>query len=289
MLIRQIRIIENLILCWSLIVYSCSLVFSIHKANSRIPANNKIHGCSSPQIKWCSVVNPLRYGFSICRFRGKTHRYRRVTAYMCVYVHVCVDVHTHTHLMCHEPWEPWLIPLPTSAHWIYGIFTLPITESTMAFRFSLSIKIILTSYCLSLQAGIWRMFFPDFFTSSLQSYIYSAKISIHFINISISPECLSCILRVSMGSWHGFQKAYLGAWDMLPRLLCVFFKCQRSLAHPRQLVERHSLTEESAQAHLSFMLLLCPIVKHLRGLLFSWWLIPKTVFVESKRELLIDS
>lgn len=137
----------------------------------------------------------------------------------------------------------------------------------MAFRLPLSIKIILTSYCFLCKLG-YDVVFPRL-TSSLQSYIYSAKISIHFINISISPECLSCILRVQvvMGSWHGFRRLIWGLTCCLC-LLSVCFSNASAHWHTHQLVERH-LTEESAQAHLSFMLLLCPLVKHLRGLLFS--------------------
>ena len=106
-------------------------------------------------------------------------------------------------------------------------------------------------------------------TSSLQSYIYSAKISIRFINISISPECLNCILSVQV--WvHGmdFRRLIWGLTCCLFFSLCACFKCQCSPAHPRQLVARQ-LIEELAQAHRSFTLLLGPLVKHLRGLLFS--------------------
>lgn len=95
-------------------------------------------------------------------------------------------------------------------------------KSTMAFRFSLSIKIILTSYSLPLCKLGYDVVFPRL-TSSLQSYIYSAKISIHFINISISPECLSCILRVQV--WvHGmdFRRLIWGLTCCLVFSLCVF-------------------------------------------------------------------
>ena len=117
-----------------------------------------------PQIKCCSVVNPLRHGFSIRRFRCKTHRYRGWLHICGVYVYVCVCTHTHTHTHTHilcamnlgEPWTsdwfhfPFLLTGSTSSS-----HCLSNRRSTMAFRFPLSIKIILTSYLASsLQAGI---------------------------------------------------------------------------------------------------------------------------------------
>ena len=60
-------------------------------------------------------------------------------------------------------------------------------------------------------------------TSSLQSYIYFAKISIRFINISISPECLNCVLSVQV--WvHGMDVRRLiwGLTCCLVFSLCVF-------------------------------------------------------------------
>lgn len=42
-----------------------------------------------PQIKWCSVVNPLRYGFSICRFGAKPTDTEGYCLYVvCMYMYV---------------------------------------------------------------------------------------------------------------------------------------------------------------------------------------------------------